>query len=114
MNPGQYNISVYQGTSFSLSPVWKIGGVPVILTGYTADMQVRASTDTGIIVELSTFNGNIMIDGPYGRINLNLNAYQTAALTPGTYQYDLNLTDLSGFVSKILRGVFIVNASVTR
>ena len=114
MNPGRYNITVYQGTTFQLSPVWKIGGVPVIMSNYSADMQVRASTDTAIIVELSTSNGKITIDSAYGRVNLNLTAAQTAALTAGVYQYDLNLTDNdAGVTYKILQGAFVVAASVT-
>jgi hypothetical protein len=114
MNPGRYNITVYQGTTFQLAPVWKIGGVPVILSNYTAIMQVRASTDTSVIVELSTSNGKITIDSAYGRINLNLSASDTAALTAGNYQYDLNLTDNTASITyKILQGAFTVAASVT-
>ena len=114
MNPGRYNLTVYQGTTFDLKPVWKIGGVPVDLTNYSADMQVRYATDTAVIVELATSNGNATIDGPYGRVNLHLSATQTAALPVGTYQYDLNLTNNSdGTVYKILQGTFVVNASVT-
>ena len=75
-------------------------------------MQVRYATDTAIIVELSTANGRITIDGDYGRINLNLSATETAALAAGTYQYELNLTDQSSNVYKILVGAFVVQASV--
>lgn len=115
MNPGRYNLAVYKGTTFELKPVWKIGGVPVNLSGYTADMQVRYATDTSIIVELSTANGRITIDSAYGRVNLKLTATETAALPAGTYQYDLNLTNTAdSTVYKILQGVFIVNASVTQ
>ena len=114
MNPGRYNLTVYKGTTFQLKPVWKIGGVPVDLTGYTADMQVRAATDTAIIVELSTTNGRITIDAAYGRINLYISATDTAALTAGAYQYDLNLTNsVDGTVYKILQGAFTIAASVT-
>ena len=114
MNPGRYNLAVYQGTTFDLKPVWKIGGVPVNLTNYSADMQVRAATDTAVIVEFSTATGGATIDAAYGRINLHLTAAQTAALTSGTYQYDLNLTNnTDGSVYKILQGTFVVNASVT-
>lgn len=114
MNPGRYNLAVYQGTTFDLKPVWKIGGVPVDLTNYTVNMQVRYASDTVVIVELSTSNGNASIDAAYGRINLHLSATQTAALPVGTYQYDLNLTNnTDGTVYKILQGVFAVNVSVT-
>lgn len=115
MNPGRYNLAVYKGTTFDLKPVWKIGGVPVDLTNYTADMQVRYATDTAIIIELSTSNGRATIDAAYGRINLHISATDTTALTAGTYQYDLNLTNtIDSTVYKILQGVFIVNPSVTQ
>ena len=113
MNPARYNINVYQGATFNLSPVWKIGGIAVNLTGYTADMQVRQFTDTAIITEMSTSNGRIVINGSAGQINITLDASQTGALTAGQYMYDLNVTDTSGNVYKILQGAFVVNASVT-
>jgi len=113
MNPGRYNISVIQGTTFDLKPVWKIGGVAVTLSNYTADMQVRYATDTAIIVELSTSNGKITIDSAYGRINLHLDASDTAALPAGTYQYQLNITDNTANVTyAILVGNFTVIAAV--
>lgn len=115
MNPGRYNLTVYKGTTFQLKPVWKIGGVAVNLTGYTADMQVRYATDTSIIVELSTSNGRITIDAAYGRVNLTISAADTATLAAGTYQYDLNLTNTAdGTIYKILQGTFVVAASVTQ
>jgi tRNA threonylcarbamoyladenosine modification (KEOPS) complex Pcc1 subunit len=114
MNPGRYNLTVYKGTTFELKPVWKIGGVPVNLGDYSANMQVRAATDTAVIVELSTSTGGATIDAADGRINLYISATNTSALTAGTYQYDLNLTNNSnGTVYKILQGAFIINASVT-
>lgn len=114
MNPGRYNLTVYQGVTFSLKPVWKIGGVPVIMSNYSADMQVRQAADTDIIVELSTANGKITIDSAYGRINLNLTASDTAALPAGTYKYQLNITDNNTSTTYgILEGAFVVVASVT-
>ena len=115
MNPGRYNLTVYKGTTFDLKPVWKIGGVPVILENYTADMQVRYASDTATIIELSTSNGRATIDSAYGRINLHISATDTAALAAGTYNYDLNLTNnTDGTVYKILEGAFIVKASITQ
>lgn len=114
MNPGRYNISVYQGTTFTLAPVWKIDGLPVNLTGYTADMQVRVATDQPIIIELSTANGRAVINGGLGQIILTLTAGETSTLTEGTYLYDLNLTAPNSTVTKILTGNFTVQASVTQ
>jgi hypothetical protein len=112
MNPGRYNLTVIQGTTFDLKPVWKIGGTPVILDNYSADMQVRYAPDTAIIVELSTANGHATIDSAYGRINLHLSATETAALPAGIYQYALNLTNnTDSSVYQILEGAFVIKES---
>ena len=78
-------------------------------------MQVRKFVDsTSILVELSTTNGRIVINGALGQVNLTLTASETAGLTPAdSYLYDLNLTSPGGSVYKILQGSFILNASVT-
>ena len=114
MNPGRYNINVYKGTTFTLAPVWKIDNLPVDITGYTADMQVRYATDTAIIVELSTANGRAVISGALGKVTLTLTASQTAALAANNYIYDLNLTAPDSTVTKILTGAFVVAESVTQ
>ena len=114
MNPGRYNITVYKGTTFQLSPVWKVDNLPVDLTGYSAKMQVRQFTDSSVLVELSTANGRAVISAGLGQIALTLTATETAALAANTYQYDLNLTSPSGYVYKILQGAFVVNDSVTQ
>ena len=115
MNPGRYNLTVYKGTTFDLKPVWKIGGVPVILDNYSANMQVRYASDTAAIIELSTSNGSAIIDPAYGRINLHISSTDTAALPAGIYNYDLNLTNnTDGTVYKILQGAFVVNVSITQ
>lgn len=113
MNPGRYNISVYQGTTFTLAPVWKIDGLPVNITGYTADMQVRPSVDGALLVELSTANGRAVIDGAIGKITFTLTAEETSVLPSGTYFYDFNLTAPDDTVTKILTGSFVVQNSVT-
>lgn len=114
LNPGRYNINVYKGTTFTLAPVWKIGGNVVLLQSYTALMQVRAAADTSVIVELSTANGRIVITPSAGRITLTLTATETAALAAGTYMYDLNITAPDSTVTKILQGAFVVSNSVTQ
>ena len=110
MNPGRYNISVVQGTTFQLSPSWKVDNLPVDITGYTADMQVR-DVSNNLITELSTANGRITLTSALGTVNLTLTAAQTAALTVGNYNYGLNLTSPGGIVYQIIQGAFIITAS---
>lgn len=115
MNPGRYNITVVNGTTFQLSPVWKVDNLPVDLTGYTADMQVR-DISNNLIVELTISNGKISIAPALGQVNLTLTATQTSAanLPVGNYTYALNLTSSGGIVYQILTGNFIVAASVNQ
>lgn len=113
MNPGRYNITVYKGTTFALAPTWKVDNLPVDLTGYTADMQVR-DVSNNLITELSTSNGRITISAALGTVNLALTATQTNALAAGNYNYALNLTDSASNVYQILQGAFIINASVVQ
>ena len=115
MNPGRYNITVVNGTTFQLSPVWKVDNLPVDLTGYTAAMQVR-DISSNLIVELTISNGKISIASALGQINLTLTATQTSAanLPAGNYTYALNLTSSGGIVYQILTGNFIVTASVNQ
>lgn len=115
MNPGRYNITVINGTTFQLSPVWKVDGLPVDITGYTADMQVR-DVSNNLIVELSISNGKATINGSLGQTVLTLTATQTSAanLPAGNYSYALNLTSPGSIVYQILQGAFTVSASVVQ
>ena len=112
-NPGRYNLSVYKGTTFTLSPVWKVNNVAVDITGYTADLQVR-DVSNNLITEMSTSNGRAVISGALGQVTVTLTATQTNALTAGNYTYALNLTDTASNVYQILNGAFVVNASVVQ
>lgn len=115
MNPGRYNITVVNGTTFTLAPQWLINNLPVNLTGYSADMQVR-DVSNNLIVELSTANGKIVITPALGTITMTLTATQTSAanLPAGVYTYGLNLTDSNSNVYQILAGNFSVTASVVQ
>ena len=113
MNPGRYNITVINGTTFALSPSWNIDNLPVDLTGYSADMQVR-DVSNNLITEISTTNGRATLTPALGTVNLTLTATQTAALAAGVYNYALNLTDSASNVYQILNGTFTVTASVVQ
>lgn len=112
-NPGRYNITVVKGTTFTLSPVWKVDNLPVDITGYDADLQVRDVSNT-LITEMSTTNGRAVISGALGQVTVTLTAAQTAALAAGTYTYGLNLIAPDATTYQILTGNFTVNASAVQ
>jgi hypothetical protein len=115
MQPGRYNITVVNGTTFTLAPSWQINNLAVNLTGYSADMQVR-DISNNLIVELSTANGNAVITPAIGQVTFSLTATQTSAanLPVGNYNYAINLTDSVGNVYQILQGVFAVVTSAVQ
>jgi hypothetical protein len=114
MTPGRYNMKVYQGSTFSLAPQWKIDGTYVTVTGYTAVLTVKnsPSSETSIVV-LSTDNGRITVGTTDGKFTLNLSAATTTGLAAGNYVYDLQVTSPGGVVTRLLEGGFIVYEGVT-
>ena len=114
MTPGRYNIKVYQGSTFSLAPQWKIDGTYVNVTGYTAAMSVKNSpTSSSTIISLTSSNGRITVGTTDGKFTLNLSAAETTGLTAGNYVYDLEVTAPNGTVTRLLEGGFIVYEGVT-
>ena len=113
MNAGRYNITIINGTTFTLAPIWLVDNIPVNLTGYTADMQVR-DVSNNLVVELSTANGKAVISPALGQTTFTLTPTQTSAanLPVGNYTYAFNLTDGSSNTYQILNGAFVVQASV--
>lgn len=88
--------------------------VAINLTGATARMQVRAEVGSvGVIIELTTENNRLTINGVLGEIDLEVSAVDTAALPVGNYYYDLELIEGS-FVTRLIEGRFFVKAEVTR
>jgi hypothetical protein len=125
LDNNKYNLTMWQGSTFGLSITVKDANNAVQnLTNYTARMQMRPSYDSGSATEsLTTSNGEIVITGPSGTVNLTLAATRTANIavdmTNGkpprsTYVYDLELIDTGNTVSKILYGDVTVYGEVTR
>jgi hypothetical protein len=114
---GNYDIVVEQGATFGLVITWRdSAGALVNLTSYTAFLEVRRGRTTPVgplILSMTTSNGCIALGGALGTITLALTATQTAALTPGIYEYDLEMRVGSNH-RYLLSGHFIVPPRVVR
>jgi hypothetical protein len=112
--PATYNISVYQGDTFTLQFTIDTDGVPLDLTSYTAAMQVRpfASSTTKILDLVSP--AGITLGGNTGQVSVNVSATTMAAAAVGRHVYDFELTSPGGIKTKILVGAFIIIQEVTR
>lgn len=114
--PGNYDVTIYQGASFSRVLTWKDEeGTAINLTGYTARLHMRSSQDADTpFVTLTTENGGIALGGAAGTITLSISAASTAAITDTSGVYDLELVSASGIVTRLLAGEVLVSKEVTR
>lgn len=110
-----YDLCIQQGATFTRVITWKQDGALVNLTGYTARMQLRATTEAAqALIELTTANNRITLGGSAGTITLTISATDTAALTAGRAVYDLELVSAGGIVTNLLGGVVNILRNVTR
>ena len=113
---GKYNgFIIEKGADFLPGVItWKDSDdVAINITGYTARMQVRKDFTSTSILELTTENSRIALGGSAGTITLSVLASITAALTAGTYRYDLELISSGGVVTRLLEGSILVSENVT-
>lgn len=116
MLAGRYNFVCDQGSTFQRTiDIKNAEGEIFPLTGYTARMHVRREIDsTSTLIELTTTNSRLTINGALGRITMSLTPTETAAITRSGY-YDLEIVETAtGKVHKVLRGEFRLEKEVTR
>jgi len=112
---GSFDFTIEQGATFNLVMTWKIDGVAVNLTGYTARLQARVDVaDTSTVLSMTTAGGGITLGGAAGTITLDQTATQTTALTVGSFVYDLELVSSANVVIRLLQGELLISAEVTR
>ena len=117
MISGVYNITIEQGSTYKLALYWKnSANQPIPLIGYTAKMQIRASTTAStVLLELSSTNTDqIKIYETQGAINLTIGYQQTTNLIPSVAVYDLEVTSPEGERTKLLKGRSRIEGEVTR
>jgi hypothetical protein len=113
---GRYDIVVDRGaTLLRTFAVTDANQAPVPYAGYTGRMQVRRDhSSSTVLLDATTSNGKLTINGAAGTISLNVSDEETANLSATTAYYDLMLTSTAGQSFKLLEGQFIVRPTVTR
>ena len=117
MISGVYNITIEQGSTYKLTMYWKNSANQAIpLIGYSAKMQIRASTGASVVLlELSSEDTDqIQIYETQGAINLTIGYQQTTNLPPSVAVYDLEVTSPEGERTKLLKGRCRIEGEVTR
>lgn len=115
-NTARFRAACEQGATFRrVIQIQDNSRNPVDLSGYSARMQVREKASAAsTLIEFTTANGRIEMNGAAGRMVLKLAASETDTLEPGVYVYDLEIENGAGDVQRILEGRFVVTANVTR
>ena len=100
ISPGNYDLTIYQGATFSQTLTWKdASNMLVNLTGYTARMMARTAVSAASpFITLTTENGGITLGGTAGSVTLNMTAAATSAITEALGVYDLELVAPGGDV----------------
>ena len=103
------NLLIDQGATFStVINLEDESGNPINLSTYTGASQLRKHYTSSNSVSFNVALSNT------GTVTLALTANQTASLTATRYVYDVEVTDGSGIVSRIVEGIVTVTPNVTR
>lgn len=114
MAAGIKNIVIEQGTDFDLlvtliNPQTKL---PIDLSGYTFQAQIRESYQSTSIVQTFTIDNT---NYATGKILMKLTNAETSALKgEKTFFYDLEGTDLLSKKFRVIQGTVYISPEVTR
>ncbi|MFQ5647323.1 MAG: BppU family phage baseplate upper protein [bacterium] len=111
-------INLYRGDDRTLEiSVTDSQGQPVDLTGSSLKFSVKqSSSDVAYLVQKSSdFSSEISITDPIGGVfQIYLVPGDSNGLTPGAYQYDIELTSSAGKIYTVLRSELTVMDDITR
>ena len=116
MAAGYHHFIVEQGATFQHVLTLKdSNGTAINLTGYSAEMDLRKNQDdANEVVTLTVANGRVTMGGVAGTITIEISATDTSALQVGDGVYDIDLSDASGKVDRILDGTYSIRGNVSR
>lgn len=104
------NLKIDQGTDYVTSVnLTDDDGDPISLSGYTGAGQIRKYYTSTNAVDFS-----VSVDANTGVVTLTLTSEQTNAMEAGRYVYDVELTDSSNTISRVLEGIVTITPGVTR
>lgn len=112
--PGSFTtLGIVAGEDVQQNVTFKTGNPATVvdITGWNVRMTIKTPTPT----ILNIGNGGIVMSNPtQGVFVINIPSYQTANLAPGTWDWDLWLTDTLGNDIPLLVGSFDVTSSITQ
>jgi hypothetical protein len=104
------NLVIDQGATFSVSiDIMDDDDQVIDLTGYTGAAQIRKHFTSSNSVAFTVTTAPVD-----GVVTLSLTANQTSGLIAGRYVYDVELTNSSNVISRVVEGIVTVTPQVTR
>ena len=103
------NLIMDQGTTFITSfTVNDDTGSPINFSGYSGLSQIRKTytSSNAYSMGVSLYSN--------GSVVLNMSATNTSLIVAGRYVYDVEVTDVSNNISRVVEGVVTVTPQVTR
>lgn len=106
------NLVINSGADFTQNFILESisDGSPVGLSGHTVSAKMRKHSGSSSSV---TFNTQV-VNLSTGEIKIGLASTVTSTLKPGRYVYDIVITDLAGFKTRVIEGMVLVREGVTR
>jgi hypothetical protein len=122
MAAGPHDIYMEQGSTLRVQFVYGTSSLPnpvavetpYDLTGCSAKAQFREKYGMPVLLELSSDNGDIVLGGPLGTIEMVATADQTDTVIVRRGKWDLELTYTNGDVKRILMGNLYNSLAITR
>ncbi len=89
---------------------------PVDISGYVVQMEVRATanSENPPLIDISSIEGHILIDGPNGKIEVWIPNSLTSTLPLGCFVYDIKVTNSTALIERLIGGTFTVKEMVTK
>ena len=102
---GYYDFTVERGVTFKRTLGWRVGGLPVDITGFTAKLEGRKTLTQPVpdFVLTSDPGGGIVMGKADGRIDINVTPAGSSELKSGIYFYWLDINTGSE-VTRLLEG----------
>ncbi|WP_453960819.1 hypothetical protein [Amorphus suaedae] len=95
---------VFRGKTLAFEIIWG-GAQPIDITGFTAVLQAR-DRHGALMLDLTTDNGGIAVDGPNGRLFVSGTPAVTSAVTaPGVYE--LEMTTGTDEIYRVISGLVV-------
>jgi hypothetical protein len=109
----RYDLRINQGETYQVAiPVLDEDGDPVSLSGVTAKAQARSLDDDSLLHEWTVANSGLAFDEH--KVVVKVPAATSSAWTWRIGRYDLELTDGSSNVTRLVEGYVLVKPEVVR